>query len=148
MGLGACLIAIFFSDLQYQIIPDEILVVFALFSVPFVFISPLSHIGGAIILFGIFQFIHTATKGKAMGYGDVKFALVIGLFQGLKLGGLSVYFSFLLGGIVGIILVIFHKKKPKSVIAFGPFLVVGLLLTIFFEKEVLSIVNHYFYPLL
>lgn len=147
LALGACLIAIFFSDLKYQIIPDEILIVFGLFAIPFFLINPLNHLIGGLLFFGIFQFIHSVTKGKAMGYGDVKFALVIGLFQGVRLGALSIYFAFLIGGLVGIALVIFHRKKPKSMIAFGPFLVVGLLLTLFFEKSLIQIIGQYFYPL-
>lgn len=147
LAIGACLIVIFFSDLKYQIIPDEILIVFGLFAIPFLTHDTMSRLIGAGVLFGIFQFIHTATKGKAMGYGDVKFAFVIGLFQGLKLGALSVYFAFLWGGIVGIVLIMLHMKKPKSAIAFGPFLVIGILLTIFFEKTLLRMAGQYFYPL-
>lgn len=147
LAIGSCLIVIFFSDFKYQIIPDEILIVFGLFTIPFLTHDTVSRLVGAVALFGIFQFIHSATKGKAMGYGDVKFAFVIGLFQGLKLGVLSVYFSFLLGGIVGAALVILHRKKPKSAIAFGPFLVIGVLFTIFFEKTLLRIAGEYFYPL-
>lgn len=146
-AIGACLMVIFFSDLKYQIIPDEILIVFGLFTIPFLTHDIVSGLIGAGVLFGIFQLIHSATKGKAMGYGDVKFAFVIGLFQGLKLGALSVYFAFLLGGIVGIVLVILHMKKPKSAIAFGPFLVIGILLTTFFEKTLLHMADQYFYPL-
>lgn len=147
VGIISCLVVIFFADIQYQIIPDKILIVLALFVIPFLISSPVAHIIAAIVLFSVFQFIHTVTKGKAMGYGDVKFALVIGLFQGLKLGALSIYLSFLLGGFVGVGLVLLGRKKPKSAIAFGPFLVTGVLLTIFFEKELLSIISNYFYPL-
>lgn len=147
LAIGACLIVIFFSDFKYQIIPDEILIVFGLFTIPFLTHDTMSRFIGAGVLFGIFQLIHSATKGKAMGYGDVKFAFVIGLLQGLKLGAISIYLSFLMGGIVGIALVILHMKKPKSAIAFGPFLVTGVLLTIFFEKTILRIAGEYFYPL-
>ena len=147
LAIGACLIAIFFSDPKYKIIPEGLLMGNRLFAIPFFLMNPLDHLIGGIVIFGIFQFIHSVTKGKAMGYGDVKFALVIGLFQGLRLGALSMYFAFLLGGIMGIVLVIFHKKKPKSMIAFGPFLVIGVVLTIFFEKTLLQIIGQYFYPL-
>lgn len=147
LGIISCLIVISFSDIKYQIISDQILIAFLIFSLPFLIKDFKSHLIGAFLLYTVFQFIHSATRGRGMGFGDVKLSFLIGVFQGFKLGGLSVYLSFLIGGLYGIILLLFRLKKLKSKIAFGPFLVVGVLLTMFFEKYLLRIVSDYFYIL-
>lgn len=147
LGIMACLIAIFVTDLKYQIIPDELLIVLGLFSLPFFINNPFNHLLAAGVLFGVFYLLHGITKGTAMGFGDVKFVLVIGLLQGMKWGLLSVYLAFLTGGILGMALVALRLKGPKSKVPFGPFLVLGIVATLFFQKELGLFVSAYFYPL-
>lgn len=149
LGILACLIVIFFTDLKYQIIPDEILIVLAIFVWPFVFVNLKNHLAAALVLWLFFFLIHIGTSGRAMGFGDVKFVPIIGLFQGLKMGILSVYLAFILGGLIGVVLMIFGRKRRKSKIPFGPFLVLGMILTVFFEKSILNFLMMYldFYPL-
>jgi leader peptidase (prepilin peptidase)/N-methyltransferase len=76
-----------------------------------------------------------------MGFGDVKLAFNLGFLLGVKAGLLALYFGFVLGGIVGLILLLLRKKKLKSKIAFGPFLVLGMLIMLFWQKEVFQLVN-------
>lgn len=147
LAILACLMVIFFTDLKYQIIPDEILIILAVLSLPLALLNLKQHLLGALILSGFFYLIHRVTSGKAMGFGDVKFALVIGWLQGLKVGFFSVYFGFILGGIVGMILVALALATGKAKIAFGPFLVLGVILTIFFEKQIFQFWQTHFYPL-
>jgi leader peptidase (prepilin peptidase)/N-methyltransferase len=70
-----------------------------------------------------------------MGFGDVKLAGVLGLFLGwsswgaLVVGGFS---AFLLGGLFGIALIVFRGAKRKSGIPFGPWMLAGAWLGIFF----------------
>lgn len=144
-GIISCLIVIFFADAKYTIIPDEILIACAIFSLPFFLQSPRDHLLAAFILYLFFQLIHSLSKGHAMGFGDVKFAAVIGFLQGLKTGAVSVYLAFLIGGVVGMILVGVHQKKMKSKIAFGPFLVIGMIITMFFEKELFLLIDQWFW---
>jgi prepilin signal peptidase PulO-like enzyme (type II secretory pathway) len=147
-GLISCLIVIFFSDAKYHIIPDQIQLFFFIFSlilIPFynqllTLIFPHKIIAGLVIMVPIF-FIHYLTGGKAMGFGDVKLAFNIGFLLGLKAGFLALYLAFILGGIVGFLLIIFGRKKLKSKIAFGPFLVFGIIIMIFWGEKILSWVS-------
>lgn len=157
LGIISCLIVIFFSDLKYQIIPDWIQLFFFIFALIYritmsqitparcnlaCYIAPLFpyFVGGFLISLPVL-FLHLATFGRGMGFGDVKLAFNIGFLLGIKAGFLALYFGFVLGGVVGLILLLLKKKKLKSKIAFGPFLVVGIIIMLFWSKEVFEIIN-------
>ena len=86
-------------------------------------------------------FLWLVTAGRGMGFGDVKLSFTIGFLLGAKAGFLALYFAFVIGGIIGLILLLLKKKKLKSKIAFGPFLVLGVLIMLFWQKEVFQLIN-------
>ena len=47
------------------------------------------------------------------------------------------FISFVLGGIISVILLMFKKKKRKDPIAFGPFLIIGFLVSLFWGFEII-----------
>ncbi|MFS8158731.1 MAG: prepilin peptidase, partial [Candidatus Roizmanbacteria bacterium] len=122
------------ADVKYHIIPDEMTLLTGLIAFPFIYLNwnhvsgPLSSpfVGALAVMFPIL-FLHLVTRGKGMGFGDVKYAFVMGLWLGLWDGLLALYLAFVLGGVVGIFYLLLGKKKMKSTIAFGPFLVVCFL---------------------
>lgn len=90
---------------------------------------------GVIIIFIL-------TLGKGIGLGDAKFLFVLGLY--FNFGDLlfSLLITILIGGIFSIILFL-KNRKFKQLVPFGPFIFIGLFLTImvgdllsqvFFEK--------------
>jgi leader peptidase (prepilin peptidase)/N-methyltransferase len=79
-----------------------------------------------------------AYKGEAMGLGDVKILIPIGLFLGLELSVLALFLSMFVGGITGLILIIAGIKDRKSQIPFGPFIVIGSLISILYGNEILA----------
>ena len=139
----SCLIVIFFADLRYGIIPDKILFpailvtsIFYLFSSP---VAPVifNHLSSAIGTFLFFLFIYLITKAKGMGFGDVKLAFVIGLILGFPGTILALYIAFLTGGFVGFILILWKKVRLNLAVPFGPFLVVGTLISLFFADRII-----------
>jgi len=74
----------------------------------------------------------------AMGMGDVKLFIPIGLFLGWKLTLLALFFSIMIGGIISIILLIFRIKDRKSAIPFGPFIVIATMLTGLYGNQILN----------
>lgn len=132
-------IAIFFADLDYGIIPDQLSVFIVLCTLPYlVFFSPqmlLGNLVSAFVSFLLFLFLYVVTRGRGMGFGDVKLAFVIGLFLGFPKIIAGIYLAFLTGAILGIILIILGKKKlKKDTIPFGPFLAFSALISYFFGK--------------
>ena len=140
-------IVIFIADVRFHIIPDVMTAVFtvcAFFLILGVGKNLLvAHIGGGILLFGMLYILYAATKGKGMGFGDVKFAFPMGLLLGPVYGLLALYISFMIGGIYGTIALITGNKKLKSSIAFGPFLIIGTIIMIVWGREVLQFVHSF-----
>lgn len=147
--LAASCFVIFFSDVKYHIIPDSMQVVFGINAVLLRLITQgfsvqngLSIALGTVICIPLLL-IYLATKEKGMGFGDVKLSLVIGLLLSLKLGIAALYFAFISGAVVGVILLVFGKSKWKSKIAFGPFLLFGFVSALLFQTEILQFIKAY-----
>ena len=82
-----------------------------------------------------FKFI----RGKdGMGGGDIKLAFVLGLFLGFPNIIVALYLAFLTGAIGGIILILWKKKSPKkAILPFGPFLIIGTLVCLFWGNLII-----------
>ena len=126
------LIVIFFIDLDHQIIPDSLTIIAVIAAALIHLIEPntlslqnyiVSALGGA----GFFAFLILITKGRGMGWGDVKFAAFMGIFLGYPRIISSLYFAFLTGAFVSAILIIRRRKKFGQTVPFGPFLILGTL---------------------
>jgi len=150
LGIVACSIVIFFADLKYQIIPDSIQV--ALFGFAFLFLATqgltpqifLNHVLAAIVTMLPILILFLATKGNGMGFGDVKLAFTMGFLLGMIGGLASVYIGFVSGATIGIILIALKRMKLRSKIAFGPFLIIGLLSALFFNNQIDQIVRTFY----
>ncbi|MEE8131748.1 MAG: prepilin peptidase [Candidatus Paceibacterota bacterium] len=98
----------------------------------------LSHFVAALFGIAIFWLIIFLSKGKAMGWGDLKLVGALGLTFGWPDIIMVLMLSFLVGGIFSAILLIKGKKKMKDVVSFGPFLIIGATLTFFFGYQIIS----------
>lgn len=74
------------------------------------------------------------TRGKGMGWGDVKLAVFIGLVLGFPGSVIGVLLSFLLGSVYGIAMILLGRKRFGQTIPFGPFLALGSALALFFGE--------------
>ncbi len=132
--LSPILISIFFIDLEHQIIPDALIFAGIGFSFLYlVFLSPqlfYSSIFAGLLSSFFLLFLHFITSGKGMGLGDVKLALLGGMVVGLTNLFTWFFWAFLTGAIIGCILILVKKYGLKNKIAFGPFLIFALFLTI------------------
>ncbi|MFS6809963.1 prepilin peptidase, partial [Staphylococcus aureus] len=74
-----------------------------------------------------FFFLWFFSKGRLMGFGDVKLALGVGFLVGIA-GSITVFLlSFWLGAIIGLLLIAVSKVHGlKSEIPFAPFMIVAL----------------------
>jgi leader peptidase (prepilin peptidase) / N-methyltransferase len=131
----SCLIVVFFADLKYGIIPDKIIFPAIIISAIYLILNTqylLPHVLSAVGACLFFLMLFLVTRGRGMGFGDVKFAFFMGLVLGYPNIIVGLYIAFLTGAIVGCILILWRKKKLKGAsIPFGPFLVLGTVLAMF-----------------
>ncbi len=144
------LLALSLIDLETFLIPNRIIIpsiavsvlllAFSFLGFPFLPLlssSPLSSFLGAILSGGIIYLIVTLSPfffGKeGMGFGDIKLAVFIGLYLGYYVV-VALFFAFLLGGVVGVVLIYFQKKGRRDEIPFGPFLALGAFFSLFLAQ--------------
>lgn len=142
------LIIIAVYDYRHQIIPNLFVWIFnalaflSLFRISdFEFkMFDLDGLLAGFILFSFFAFLWLVSKGRWMGFGDAKLALGIGWLLGTAKGITAVTLAFWTGAIVGTFLLYLNKNKYglKSSIAFGPFMVLGTIISFFFGEKIIS----------
>lgn len=94
---------------------------------------------GAGVISGLFWVIFQLSKGKWIGFGDVKLGIVLGLLAGAALPALLVLFiASLLGVVLALPLVIAGKADRKSHLPFGPLLIAGLLVVQLFGQTIIA----------
>ena len=84
------------------------------------------------------------SKGRWMGFADLKVALMIGWFLGFSQGLFAIILSFWIGAIVGLMLYGYSKifkKKTIRHIPFGPFLLTGLILSFLYNIDIGTFIN-------
>ena len=135
------LIIIFVFDLKHFIIPDVVL--FPAIVITFlyrVFFSERLSLSGFIfsaLISGLFfLLIFLISRGKWLGFGDVKLVLFMGLFLGYPQILVGLFLSFFIGAIIGVMLMLLKKKGLKSEVPFGPFLVVGTYIGLFWGQQI------------
>ena len=151
MILNLSFIIIFFIDLKHFIIPNVL--TFSMMALGFVksfdpnlnsmfpnYINSL--IGGLLgygIIWSIIFFYKQIRKKEGMGLGDAKLFAVIGFW----FGWISIPFVIFLSSIIALISVVpdlmKNSKKLSTQIPFGPYIILGTLVYLIFEKKIDSL---------
>lgn len=88
-----------------------------------------------------FYFLLAFIYPAGMGFGDVKLSGVLGIYLGWvswALVALGTFAAFLLGAVVGIAVIARGKGGRKTKVPFGPFMVIGTFLALFFGQAVVD----------
>ena len=75
---------------------------------------------------------------EAMGLGDVKFMGAIGAFLGWPAVVFSLMVSSMIGSLVGVSLIVFHKREWSSRLPYGPYIALAAALWLFGGKGVVQ----------
>jgi prepilin signal peptidase PulO-like enzyme (type II secretory pathway) len=131
-------IIIFLSDYKYYEVPFGVVVSGTVLSTLYrylvlgnlnydnLFIELASTLG-----IGLFFFLIIYLSKGGMGGGDLKLSFFISLFLGFPKNVFAIYYAFVIGGIFALILLVLGKKGYKAKIPFGPFMVIGVLVSLF-----------------
>jgi leader peptidase (prepilin peptidase)/N-methyltransferase len=77
------------------------------------------------------------TKREGMGGGDVKLLAMIGAWLGWQAVLFTLFFSSLLGSLIGGSVMMLKKEDGKYAIPFGPFLALAALAYVFFGEKLI-----------
>ncbi len=144
------LVALLVYDLRWMILPNaivfpliglalvELIVRYSLQPGPTVFGYLESAVLGVAVLGGVYWLLYTLSRGKWVGYGDVK----LGVFMGIALGWQRALLALFLANIIGFFAVLpglaTGKLKRTSRVPFGPFLIVAFVLSFLFGDEIIA----------
>lgn len=160
LGAVSFLIAIFVYDWLFLEIPGLVLWPAIGWTIAFNLIFDWSRLSlgsnllniatysGTLAAFAAFMFFFlmvAVSKEKWMGMGDAYLVILLGLIVGWPNILLALMLAFSIGAIVGLVLIALKKKKMDSQIPFGPFLVAGTLIAIFFSESIISWYTGLFY---
>ncbi|MDI6717803.1 MAG: prepilin peptidase [Patescibacteria group bacterium] len=125
-----------FSDSAICYFPN--LSIFQFFNLPISCNLAISHLSAALLGAVFFGLIIILSKGCAMGWGDFKLAIALGLIFGWPDFLMALFLSFTIGAIVSLFLIIRKKKKIKDAVPLGPFLALGALTTFLFGYQIVD----------
>ncbi len=146
------LIMVFVIDLEHMLILDNIVFPSTLivlgtnllidFSIGTKIFSLSSLTGGgllmAVLISGCFYLLWFISRGKWIGFGDVKFMLFLGLALAWTMALVSLFIAFVSGGVLGIILLASGKQKMQSKLPLGTFLSIGTGVTLLWGLPILD----------
>lgn len=141
LGIVSLLMIIVITDLNYYIIPDEILVFFNFYFMIVLFFQLgfngfIGRLLSGIFLFGVMYFVmflgDVIFKKESLGGGDVKMMFTFGLVLGPVIGLFSIFVSSFIALPVSILILSLNKD---NLIPFGPFLLISLLLLFFMQID-------------
>lgn len=133
-------------DIRHYLIPDAAVVIttllilgyrLALWGVGIMQLSDVWHTVYMTIGITIFMFFLWAiTKGKGMGFGDVKLVIPLSLLLGWPRGVVGIFAGFVIGAVFGVFLLMMGRKRWRQPIPFGPFLILGALIGLLWGRAI------------
>lgn len=129
------LAALFVYDLKWFLLPDKLVFVLiglalidAMLRTSLTGENYLVHVGlGLLPIAGVYGLLYVVSKGKWVGFGDVK----LGIFMGLVLGWQGALLTLVLANVLGFLFVlpglISKKLTRTSRVPFGPFLIAAFV---------------------
>ncbi len=85
-----------------------------------------------------FAFLIIITRGKGMGWGDVKYVLFLGLALGFPGTPVAIFLAFILGAVFSLGLIFLRRKHFGQTIPFGPFLSLGAFIYLLLGPQILN----------
>ncbi len=135
-------LALLVIDLEHKILPDILILLLGVLVFLFILTLPSPQIFTHLLSgFGAFLFflaIYLLTRGRGMGFGDVKLSFVLGMFLGYPNTILWLFLAFVSGALVGVILLILGRAGFKHELAFGPYLLAAAWVTYFWGNAILN----------
>lgn len=135
------LIIIFVYDLKYYLILDKITIPAIILALVFNLILGVVwwKLLLAIIMGGGFFWLqYVVSQGKWVGGGDIRLGILMGAMLFWPNILIALFFSYVIGSLVGVGLILAKKKTMKSAVPMGTFLTVGTVITLLYGEQMLN----------
>lgn len=135
-------IVIFFSDLVYGLIPDEVVLVGIATGFAYNWLFQKMNFETNLIVAAAsalaFFLVVLATKFRGMGFGDVKLAFFLGLVLGWPTAAVGFWIAFVFGGVFGVAVLALKRMRLSATIPLGPFLIIGATMSALWSVKLLQ----------
>lgn len=138
---GSALLAAAWIDSEHGIIPDRFPAVIAGCGVVYTIVDRGNLAGHIIGIFAVslpLLIIALASKGRAMGGGDIKLMAAAGLLLGWQLALMALFLGAFAGSIISVILILLKVIRASKPVPFAPYLSLGILLSALSGEQILS----------
>jgi prepilin signal peptidase PulO-like enzyme (type II secretory pathway) len=140
-------------DIRWYLLPDKVVFPFtglAILQVLSLLVfyhsswhTALSAVVGALIIAGSFYLMFQISKGSWIGGGDVKLGVLLGLLAGGPLQALLLLFvASMSGTIFAIPMLVSGRAKAKTMVPFGPFLLLAMVIVQLFGTSIINWYTH------
>lgn len=146
---GVIMAVLFAYDLKWFLLPDTYTIALAVVGLAIVGVvtaqsqdigaTLLSAGGGVLILSGLYATLFAVSKGRWVGFGDVKLGLGLALLlANWQLALVALFLANLIGCLVVIPLMVAKKLKRNAHVPFGPMLISGTIVAWFIGLPMLE----------
>ena len=148
LAITAILVIVFTYDILHYLIADMLIwlaiglwAVYLALSYFFLNTSSfvlLNSLYGGLILGGFLALLVVVSREKWMGAGDIKLGFLLGAIMMWPSVLVGLFATFMIGSIVGLILIGIKEKKMKDMIPFAPFMITGAYLALFLGQKIIN----------
>lgn len=134
------LIIVAVYDFKHYLILDKVVLpAFVLAATYNLFIGQFwAGILGSAILAGFFALQYLLSRGRWIGFGDVKFGLFLGSLVGWQLSLVLLFIAYVSGAVIGLGLIATGKKTFVSQIPFGTILSLSAIIVMLYGEQILA----------
>ena len=136
------LVLIFVYDLRHMLIIDRFTIPAMIFAIIINLwlgtVPAWSVLVGGLVLAGFFWIQFLLSKGTWVGGGDIRMGALMGFMLGLEHGLVALFIAYVLGAIVGLMMMVTGRATRKTSVPFGTFLSVSTVLVLFAGKQILD----------
>ncbi len=140
LNLFCSFLALFFIDIEFQLLPNKLNLYVLLILIPLAFLknSILDSFLGGLIGFGLPYLVtyvyYLIRKKIGLGGGDIKLFGILGVYLGIQGIVQNIFLSCFLGSICGLIIIAIGRNKLDIRLAFGPYILIVASIQIFFPQ--------------
>lgn len=148
---GVLLAILAFADLFYGVVLVSVVWLGSVFTIiyrltlwyfgSYQMIDLINSVLISVLFYGFFWLLWKLTRGRGMADGDMYVALYMGLLLGWPKGLVAMMGSFILGAVVGVILIVTKIRSRKDTVPFVPFMILATMIALLWGDKLIRFVS-------